>query len=68
MMTGIFLGGKHLKSRDSVNFFLKLSGNRYNFLYDLYDISSTELKVHEVEPKTPDMYHAAPNKLVSWEW
>ena len=68
MMTGIFLGGKYLKNTACVDFFLKLSGNRYNYIYDMDGLSSTKLKVCEVEPETPGMYHAVPNKLVSWEW
>lgn len=68
MMAGIFLGGKHTRSL-TVNFFLLLEDYRYNYIY----INSTSFKNHYMQGhsgscSTNGMYHAAPLKLVSWEW
>ena len=68
MMAGIFLGGKHTKST-TVDFFLLLDDYRYNYIvykyianYHYYQQGSKS------SCNTRGMIHAAPLKLVNWEW
>jgi hypothetical protein len=64
-MAGIYLGGKHTKSL-TVDFFLLLNDYRYNYIY------SRKSHLYRQGAKsycsTNGMVHAAPLKLVSWEW
>lgn len=67
-MGGIFLGGKYTKS-PTVDFFLLLNDYRYNYITSKYNHTT-----HYYQQgfkgicSTSGMVHAAPLKLVSWEW
>lgn len=68
MMAGIFLGGKHTKSA-TVDFFLLLNDYRCNYITPKY---SSYIYNYQQGSKsscnTRGMIHAAPLKLVNWEW
>ena len=68
MMAGIYLGGKHTKS-PTVDFFLLLNDYRYNYIVSKY---GSNYHYYQQGAKsycsTSEMVHAAPLKLVSWEW
>ena len=68
MMAGIFLGGKHTKSA-TVDFFLLLNDYRYNYITPKFGLCNY---VYQQSSKgncsTSEMIHAAPLKLVNWEW
>ena len=67
-MPGIFLGGKHTRS-PTVDFFLLLEDYRYNYIYpDNTSYKNAYMQGHSGICTTGGMYHAAPLKLVSWEW
>lgn len=69
MMAGVYLGGKHTKSL-TVDFFLLLNDYRYNYIVSKY--GSNYHYYYQQGSKsncsTGEMVHAAPLKLVSWEW
>jgi len=67
-MAGIFLGGKYTKSH-TVDLFLLLNDNKYNYIVSKY---GSNYYYYQQGAKsycsTSGMVHAAPLKLVSWEW
>jgi len=67
-MGGIFLGGKHTKS-STVDFFLLLEDYRYNYITPKYSSSIYNYQQgFKSSCSTSEMVHAAPLKLVNWEW
>ena len=67
-MGGIFLGGKYTKSL-TVDFFLLLNDYRYNYITSKYDHTTHYYQQSSKSYcSTSEMVHAAPLKLVSWEW
>lgn len=68
MMAGLFLGGKYSKST-TVDFFLLLNDCRYNYIVSRYGPSNHHYQQgSKGNCSTRGMIHAAPLKLVSWEW
>lgn len=68
MMTGIFLGGKYTKSA-TVDFFLLLNDYRYNYITSKYGHATHYYQQgSKINCSTSGMVHAAPPKLVNWEW
>lgn len=68
MMAGIYLGGKHTKTH-TVHFFLLLEDYRYNYIYsNSFYNGYTYQQGSKSNCSTSGMRHAAPLKLVSWEW
>ena len=67
-MAGIFLGGKYTKS-PTVDLFLLLNDYKYNYIVSKY---GSNYYYYQQGSKgncsTRGMIHAAPLKLVSWEW
>lgn len=69
MMAGIYLGGKHIQSAHTVDFFLLMNNYRYHYIYtkSFYN-KYTYQQGAKSYCSTGEMVHAAPLKLVSWEW
>ena len=68
MMAGIYLGGKHTKS-STVDFFLLLNDYRYNYIVSKYGPNYNYYQQgSKGNCSTSGMVHAAPLKLVNWEW
>ncbi len=68
MMAGLFLGGKYSKST-TVDFFLLLNDCRYNYIVSGYGPNNHHYQQGSKSYcSTSEMIHAAPLKLVSWEW
>lgn len=68
MMAGIFLGGKYTKSL-TVDLFLLLNDNKYNYIVSKYGYNANYYQQGSKNScSTNGMVHAAPLKLVSWEW
>lgn len=68
MMAGIYLGGKYTKSA-TVDFFLLLNDYRYNYITPKYSSSIYNYQQGSKSScSTRRMIHAAPLKLVNWEW
>ena len=67
-MAGIFLGGKYTKS-PTVDLLLLLNDYKYNYIVSKY---GSNYYYYQQGAKsycsTNEMVHAAPLKLVSWEW
>jgi hypothetical protein len=71
-MTGIFLGGKYTKS-PTVDLFLLLNDYKYNYIVSKYGSNyyyyqQGAKSYCSTSEMTSEMVHAAPLKLVSWEW
>lgn len=67
-MAGIFFGGKHTKSA-TVDFFLLLNDYRYNYITPKYSpYAYSYQQGSKGNCSTSVMIHAAPLKLVNWEW
>lgn len=69
MMAGIYLGGKYTRST-TVDFFLLLNDYRYNYIVSEYGSNYHYYYQQGAESycSTSEMIHAAPLKLVNWEW
>lgn len=68
MMAGIFFGGKYTKS-PTVDFFLLLNDYRYNYITPKYSSSIYNYRQGSKSScSINEMIHAAPLKLVNWEW